>query len=167
METILARQETHDWIADALSKEKRGSVLDVPAGSGAFGLRLKKIGFSVSCCDINPSGFSAEGIEIKEGDLNQSLPYLSESFDFITCMEGLDHLENPFNAIREFQRRSLEETFCLFRTISAIGEDAVFLITGLFQKIPSPKNRKDRFDHLWMLTILLLIYLSSFWNIQV
>jgi len=44
METILARQETHDWIADALSKEKRGSVLDVPAGSGAFGLRLKKMG---------------------------------------------------------------------------------------------------------------------------
>ena len=161
METILARQETHDWIAAAFSKEKRGSVLDVPAGSGAFGLRLKEMGFSVSCCDINPSGFTADGIEIKEGDLNQSLPYPSGSFNFITCMEGLEHLENPFNAIREFQRLLKPEgkLFLSLPNYLNIERRMRFLITGLFSKIPSPKKiGRDRFDHLWMLHLIPLTY---------
>ena len=140
METILARQETHDWIGNALSGEKRGFVLDVPAGSGAFGLRLKEMGFSVSCCDINPSGFSAKGIEIKEGDLNGSLPYSSGSFDFITCMEGLEHLENPFNAIREFQRllKPAGKLFLSLPNYLNIERRMRFLMTGLFSRIPSP-----------------------------
>jgi len=104
MEEILVREETHDWMIDALSRERKGFLLDAPAGTGSLPSRLKKMGFSVSCCDINPSLFLAQDIEIKRGDLSQSLPYPSGSFDFITCIEGLEHLENPFNAIREFHR---------------------------------------------------------------
>jgi SAM-dependent methyltransferase len=32
------------------------------------------------------------------------LPYADESFQFITCVEGLEHIENPQQAIREFSR---------------------------------------------------------------
>ena len=55
MAEILDRGETHDWIIEALSKERRGLLLDVPAGTGALALRLSDKGFSVSCCDIDPS----------------------------------------------------------------------------------------------------------------
>jgi ubiquinone/menaquinone biosynthesis C-methylase UbiE len=65
---------------------------------------LAELGFSVSCSDINPSNFMASGLELERCDLNRSLPYPSESFDFVTSIEGLEHLENPFNAILEFHR---------------------------------------------------------------
>lgn len=161
MAEILAREETHDWIVDALSRERRGFLLDAPAGTRALALRLKSMGFSVSCCDINPHQFSAREIEFKEGDLTLSLPYSSSSFDFITCLEGLEHLENPFNAIREFSRILKPEgkLFLSLPNYLNIERRLKFLITGLFSKIPSPKRSgKDRFDNLWMHHLTPLTY---------
>ena len=161
MAEILARDETHDWMVRALSKERKGYLLDAPAGTGSLASRLRKMGFFVSCCDINPSIFSVQDIEIKKGDLNQILPYPSESFDFITCIEGLEHLENPFNAIREFHRL-LKPTGRLFLSLPNylnIERRLRFLITGLFSKIPSPKKLgKERFDNLWMLHLIPLTF---------
>jgi ubiquinone/menaquinone biosynthesis C-methylase UbiE len=161
MGEILAREETHEWMIDALSKERKGFLLDVPAGTGALASRLKKMGFSVSCCDINPSLFLVQDIEIKRGDLSQSLPYPSGSFDFITCIEGLEHLENPFNAIREFHRilKLRGKLFLSLPNYLNIERRLRFLITGLFSKIPSPERLgKDRFDHLWMHHLTPLTY---------
>jgi len=161
MAEILARRETHDWIIEALSKERRGLVLDAPAGTGALALRMRELGFFVSCCDINPSIFSVQGLEIQRGDLNQSLPYASESFDFITCLEGLEHLENPFNALREFCRilKRGGKLFLSLPNYLNIERRLRFLITGLFSRVPSPKRfGKERFDDLWMLHLVPLTY---------
>jgi ubiquinone/menaquinone biosynthesis C-methylase UbiE len=161
MEEILSREETHDWILDALSRERKGFLLDAPAGTGALASRLKKMGFSVSCCDINPSLFLARDIEIKWGDLSQSLPYPSNSFDFITCIEGMEHLENPFSAIREFHRilKPGGKLFLSLPNYLNIERRLRFLITGLFSKIPSPERLgKDRFDNLWMHHLTPLTY---------
>ena len=161
MREILARTETHDWIVKSLSAEKKGFILDVPCGMGALAIRLKQMGFGVSYCDINPSLFSVPDVEIKKGDLNQSLPYDTESFDFITCIEGLEHLENPFNAIREFYRvlKPRGKLFLSLPNYLNIERRLRFLITGLFSKIPSPKKLgKERFDDLWMLHIMPLTY---------
>jgi 2-polyprenyl-3-methyl-5-hydroxy-6-metoxy-1,4-benzoquinol methylase len=161
MAEILARTETHEWLVDALARERRGSLLDVPAGTGALALRLQTMGFEVSCCDINPSIFVPKHIQIKEGDLNQVLPYPSRSFDFITCIEGLEHLENPFNAIREFHRMLKPGGKLLLSLPNYLNIERRlrFLITGLFSKIPSPqKVGKDRFENLWMLHLIPLTY---------
>jgi ubiquinone/menaquinone biosynthesis C-methylase UbiE len=161
MEEILARGETHDWMIDALSKERKGFLLDAPAGTGSLASRLKKMGHSVSCCDINPSLFLVQDIEIKRGDLNQSLPYPSGSFDFITCIEGLEHLENPFNAIREFYRilKPGGKLFLSLPNYLNIERRLRFLITGLFSKMPSPERLgKDCFDNLWMHHLTPLTY---------
>ena len=161
MKEVLARDETHDWVAEALSKERRGRLLDAPAGTGALGLRLQKLGFDVSCCDINPLPFSAPGIEFKEGDLTRPLPYASGSFDFITCIEGLEHLENPFNAIREFSRILKPEGKLIVSLPNYLNIErrVKFLITGLFSKVPSPKESgPDRSEPLWMLHLIPLTY---------
>ncbi|MCG7848457.1 MAG: class I SAM-dependent methyltransferase, partial [ANME-2 cluster archaeon] len=89
-----------------LDNEKKGRLLDAPAGEGALCKKLKNKEFDVYACDIDPSQFKLKDIECMKVDLNEPLPlpYQSSSFDYITCVEGLEHIENPWNVIREFSR---------------------------------------------------------------
>jgi 2-polyprenyl-3-methyl-5-hydroxy-6-metoxy-1,4-benzoquinol methylase len=99
-----ARDETHDKVIELIGKAPRGKVLDVPTGTGILSDRPRKIGFEVSCCDINLSFFSVPDLKVEIGDLNQSLPYSDNVFDYLICLEGIEHTENVSDAIREFQR---------------------------------------------------------------
>ena len=141
----LSRNETHDKVIQMIEKEPRGKVLDVPTGTGILGDRLRKLGFEVSCCDINPSYFSVPELSIEIGDLNQSLPYPDRSFDYLICLDGIEHTENPFHAMREF-RRILKKGGRLFLSIPNflnIERRIRFLFTGSFSKIPSHEVVRD------------------------
>lgn len=81
-----------------------GILLDVPAGEGALAAQLLRLGLDVRCCDLHPEIFRLPDVEIKRGDLSHALPYADESFDYIACIEGLEHIENPHQALREFCR---------------------------------------------------------------
>src|SRR6266576_3926397 len=100
----LAHEAIHDTVVGILEKEGRGDLLDVPAGEGALAARLIAAGFSVSCCDLYPEIFRLENVAVRQGDLNGELPFAPHAFDFVTCLEGLEHIENPQQAIREFAR---------------------------------------------------------------
>jgi ubiquinone/menaquinone biosynthesis C-methylase UbiE len=100
----LAHQAIHDTVVRILEQQQRGALLDVPAGEGALAGRLIATGFAVQCCDLYPEIFCLAGVEIHGGDLNKELPFGDRSFDYITCLEGLEHIENPQQAIREFAR---------------------------------------------------------------
>lgn len=157
----LSRSEIHEKVIKLASLVPRGKALDVPTGTGVLGDRLRKIGFEVSCCDIDSTYFSAPDLTFEIGDLNQSLPYPTGSFDLITCVEGIEHLENPFNALREFSR-ILKPGGKLILTLPNylnIERRLRFLVTGLFSKIPSPRKLgKERFEHLYMLHLIPLTY---------
>jgi 2-polyprenyl-3-methyl-5-hydroxy-6-metoxy-1,4-benzoquinol methylase len=135
----LARNETHDQVVGLLEKEPRGRVLDVPTGTGVLAGRLKEIGFEVSCCDISASYFSIPDLSIEIGDLNKTLPYREDSFDYLVCLDGIEHTENPFNSIREF-RRVLKAGGKLFLSVPNflnIERRVRYLFTGGLSKIPS------------------------------
>ena len=100
----LAHEAVHDTVEAILRGEPRGRLLDVPAGEGALAVRLKTLGFDVACCDLYPEIFRLDGVEIRSGNLDSRLPYNDASFDDIVCIEGLEHIESPANAIREFSR---------------------------------------------------------------
>jgi len=122
-----------------MDKESRGKVLDVPTGTGVLAARLREMGFDVSCCDINASYFSVPELTIDIGDLNQSVPYPDESFDYLICLEGIEHTENPSNAIREFHRilKKSGKVFLSIPNFLNIERRFRFLFTGSFSKIPS------------------------------
>ena len=42
--------------------------------------------------------------DIHPGNLDSELPFGDRSFDYVTCLEGLEHIENPQQAMREFAR---------------------------------------------------------------
>jgi ubiquinone/menaquinone biosynthesis C-methylase UbiE len=141
----LARDEIHDKVIEMMDKEPRGKVLDVPTGTGILADRLRKKEFDVSCCDINPSYFSVPDLKIEIGDLNQSLPYPGDTFDYLICLDGIEHTENPSNAIREFQRVLKKGGKILLSTPNFLNIERRlrFLFTGTFSKIPSNEVIKN------------------------
>ena len=100
----LVHQAIHDTVVEVLEKLPRGALLDVPAGQGELAARLIAKGFDVRCCDLYPEIFRLDGVEIRRGNLNGELPFDDRSFGYVTCLEGLEHIENPQQAIREFAR---------------------------------------------------------------
>ncbi|MDD5543751.1 MAG: class I SAM-dependent methyltransferase [Acidobacteriia bacterium] len=100
----LAHVAVHDTVVKILSKLPRGKVLDVPAGEGALAKRLAAAGFALQCCDLYPEVFSVKDIEVRRGDLSARLPYEPQEFDYVTCIEGLEHIENLHQAVRELRR---------------------------------------------------------------
>jgi SAM-dependent methyltransferase len=100
----IARPEIHATVARILDPLPRGRLLDVPSGEGALSARLAGMGFQVRACDLYPDIFRVRDIEVRRGDLSDTLPYRDAEFQYLTCLEGLEHIENPHQAIREFAR---------------------------------------------------------------
>ncbi len=100
----LAHKAIYVVVEHILEGLPRGALLDVPAGEGALAARLLHLGVDVRCCDLHPEIFRLPNVEIDRGDLSQALPYADDSFDYITCIEALEHIENPHQALREFSR---------------------------------------------------------------
>ena len=94
----------HDVVLSRLQSEKAGCLLDVPTGEGAFAARAKELGCEVSCGDIVPDRFRVPGLTCDRVDLNQRWPYPSDKFDYVTSIEAIEHLENPWHMIREAAR---------------------------------------------------------------
>ncbi len=100
----LAHEAIYTTVAHILAAAPSGTLLDVPAGEGALAAQLLRLGLDVKCCDLHPEIFRLPEVEIKRGDLSHALPYADDSVDYITCIEGLEHIENPHQALREFSR---------------------------------------------------------------
>lgn len=91
-------------VIEVIKKEKRGRVLDVGSGTGELCKKLQELQYRVNACDIDLTKFKYPTIPHKHGDLMQKLLYKKHSFDIVTCTEVLEHLENPWQAFREFKR---------------------------------------------------------------
>jgi 2-polyprenyl-3-methyl-5-hydroxy-6-metoxy-1,4-benzoquinol methylase len=99
---ILGLQHPHDKVVKIFNRfGSQGKLLDAPAGLGIISQKLKKAGFNVVAADIDPQLFCIQGITCEKADLNQDLPFGDETFDFILCSNGIEHLEDPFHFVRE------------------------------------------------------------------
>jgi len=87
--------------------EKPSLVLDVGCGSGAFGFRLAKLGFSVVGIDISPLSIKAATRLARKQGLNadfvvgdiEMMPFRNESFPLIFCGCVLHHLPDKISCI--------------------------------------------------------------------
>jgi SAM-dependent methyltransferase len=100
----MSRPGLHDTVLKVLDPLPRGLILDCPAGEGALAERLIAAGFDVRACDLYDELFRLDGVEIKKGDLSGTLPYAGKSFDYITSLDGLEHIDSPPQAFREYRR---------------------------------------------------------------
>lgn len=128
----MAHEAVHDTVVNILRPLLKGKLLDVPTGEGALAKRLLEIGFDVSCSDLYTEIFRLRSVEIKRGNLDGVLPYEDDSFGYIVCVEGLEHIENPQQAMREFRRilKSNGHLIVSVPNIMNIEERLKWLING-------------------------------------
>jgi 2-polyprenyl-3-methyl-5-hydroxy-6-metoxy-1,4-benzoquinol methylase len=82
----------------------KGDVLDIPTGQGALAKDMEGLGFRVFPADLASDNIAYRNGRCAQIDLSEPLPVKDEVMDCVVCVEGIEHLENPFFAIREFAR---------------------------------------------------------------
>ena len=90
----------------------------------------------MSCADIDPALFKAEGIQITKTNLNEPLPYPTASFDYIACIAGIHRVHRLHSALKEFNRILAPhgQLVISFPNYSNIGRRLKFLLTGSISK---------------------------------
>ena len=159
---LAASPETHDLVLEWMTTMPRGRVLDCPAGRGALAHELAALGFAVVAADLGgPS--DGQGYARARLDLNRPLPFADGSFSAVTCVEGIEHLERPVDALREF-RRVLGPGGQLVLTtpnVLHLGSRARMLFTGFWTAAPRPfdaDSPPSGFEHIMLLTFPMLAY---------
>lgn len=154
----------HKVVLRLLENEKRGKILDAPAGEGALCKELINSGFEVYACDIESSQFKLKNIECSKVDLNKRLPYEASSFDYVTCVEGIEHIENPWHLIREFSRILKKDGKLIITTpnINNLISRTLFLARGNFQYFSKSSLSGGHINPIFLPELKLILEKNSF-----
>jgi SAM-dependent methyltransferase len=158
-------------IYDFISNDnQRLKILDIPAGNGLLGLKLKEDGHEVICADINK-----EKKDFVFANMADPLPFEDDEFDIVICMEGLEHLINPAQTISELCRVSKNRGKIIISlpNIQNLYSRLQFLCTGtffLFSPTIAATNYKDEkskhvdLGHISSLSFVQLRWLFSYYG---
>ncbi|MHC4481732.1 MAG: class I SAM-dependent methyltransferase [Planctomycetota bacterium] len=132
----MRNQAVVDLLAARLPK---GRIVDVGAGSGALAHMLQQRGYDVQALDIAPEHCEYDDVHVRQCDVVQGLPCEDGALDALTCTEVIEHLEDPFKAVREFNRVLKPGGLLVLTTpnYSHIFSRLHFLFTGA---IPKPRR---------------------------
>jgi 2-polyprenyl-6-hydroxyphenyl methylase/3-demethylubiquinone-9 3-methyltransferase len=100
------------WILNKLRTlcDHKGTILDVGCGGGFLSNELARQGYQVTGVDVSPESIKVARAYDVTGTVKYEvadafkLPYPDASFDALTAMDFLEHIENPDIVIKEFSR---------------------------------------------------------------
>lgn len=137
------------------------SVLDMPAGNGLFADQLRQAGFKVTCGDFN-----SERPDYVYVNMEEKLPFDDETFDFVTCMEGIEHVINPHQLVAELSRvvKKGGQVIITMPNVQNFYSRLKFLFTGIFYQFEPefsqhPRGRPIDRGHISSLSYTQLNYL--------
>jgi SAM-dependent methyltransferase len=129
---------------------KNKLVIDLPAGTGITAKTLKETGAEVKAFDLFPEFFKTDGITCSYADIMDKIPLENNKADWVICQEGIEHFENQFQALKEFNRVLKLNGKLIVTTpnYSNLRSKISYLISEseYFSKFISP----NEFDSIWM-----------------
>jgi SAM-dependent methyltransferase len=138
-------KNTHNVVAELVGDVADGKVvLDLPCGEGAFTKRMLESGANVFSADFLNILRIPHG-QFSVVDMNQRLPYADAMFDAVVCIDGIEHIERPFDFIRECQRIIRKGGVLIISTpnLSALRSRWRYLLTGFHQGEKSPLDESE------------------------
>ena len=139
-----------------------GRVLDIPCGHGAFTKRLLDNHYEVIAADCLEN-CQVKNAEFLKADMNLSIPLEDHSVDAVVCLDGIEHLERPFDFIAECKRIIKDDGVVIISTpnISSLRSRWRWLFTGFHNKDKTPldETNPSPWHHIHMLPYHKLRYM--------
>jgi len=139
-------KNTHNVVAKLLGAvAHRKVILDVPCGEGAFSKRMLESGADVFSADY-VNIIQIPHAQFSRVDMNERLPYDDALFDAVVCIDGIEHIERPFDFIRECSRIIRKGGVLIISTpnLSALRSRWRYLLTGFHQGEKSPLDESHQ-----------------------
>ncbi len=145
-------------------------ILDLPSGSGKLTSALRKQGHRVTPADINN-----HQEDFVYADMTKRLPFDDETFDGVVCLEGIEHVLNPYLLLGELIRVSKIGGHIIVSTpnIMNMYSRLQFLFTGTFYQFHpaqlhdyGPDETVDRF-HISPMSYHSMRYLANYFGADV
>lgn len=143
-----------------------GRHLDIGAGTGALITLLQDThpGMATHACDYTDSLMRVSGQKVDIANLNdEALPYVSETFDLVTCTEVVEHLENYRRLVREVFRVTKPGGAAIFTTPNVLNLQSRlrFLFFGFWNLFgPLPVGRAESYSTIGHITPVSYFYLA-------
>lgn len=97
--------EIKEAVFEFFAASQPGSVLDFPCGNGWLGAFLAGSSWDYHGADLYCEPEAANHVaQFRNADLQKPFPYADGQFDYLACLEGLEHIENYHHVLREAVR---------------------------------------------------------------
>lgn len=126
-------RKTLDLLSEKGLQNKK--ILDVGAGEGYFsqllGDRLEQLNATpvdqyLHACDMNPQDYKYDKVQCQEVQLHGQLPYDENSFDYVVCIEVIEHVESQFHLVKELYRVTKPGGFTIVTTPNILNINSRF-----------------------------------------
>ncbi|MHC5065637.1 MAG: class I SAM-dependent methyltransferase [Planctomycetota bacterium] len=160
---VASAKGTHRTMAELLLLDPDcRRVLDIPCGEGAFSRHLLNLGKEVFGTDIQDI-CKLEGVNFRVGDMNERLPFADGELDAVVNIDGIEHIERPYDFVRECNRITRDGGWLIISTpnISALRSRWRFFLTGFHNKAKKPldETQPSPMHHIGMLGLPQLRYM--------
>lgn len=136
---------THSAVARLMPQNGACSkILDIPCGEGAFAEAMLKQGREVHAADCQ-NVLKVRGAQFRVADMNHPLPFRDGELDAVVSIEGIEHIERPFDFVRECHRVTRPGGWLILTTpnISALRSRWRWLLTGFHNKCKTPLDESS------------------------